>query len=170
MIKNMIKLQQLHKSYPGQVSPAVESLSMNIPSGEIVVLVGPSGCGKTTTMRMINRIIEPTSGQIFLNGENVTNGDPDELRRQIGYVIQKVGLFPHMTIAENVATVPRMLGWKKGKIQSRVNEMLDIIGLDPSIFGDRYPKQLSGGEQQRVGVARALCADPLRSASPTMHG
>lgn len=156
----MIRLEHLSKHYPGQHVAAVDDLSLTVAQGEIVVLVGPSGCGKTTTMRMVNRMIEPTDGRIFLDGEDVTHRNVDELRRQVGYVIQQVGLFPHMTIAENVATVPRMLKWDKAKIKNRVEEMLELVGLDPSIYRRRYPKQLSGGQQQRVGVARALCADP----------
>jgi len=156
----MIRLEKLNKVFPGQHDPAVEDLDLTVYEGEIAVLVGPSGCGKTTTMRMINRIIEPTSGRIILDGQDVTHQNPDQLRRQIGYVIQQVGLIPHMTIAENVATVPRMLKWNKATIRGRVDEMLDLVGLDPSQYRDRHPKMLSGGQQQRVGVARALCADP----------
>jgi osmoprotectant transport system ATP-binding protein len=122
--------------------------------------VGPSGCGKSTTLRLINRMIEPTSGRILLGGEDVTDVNPDELRRRIGYVIQQIGLFPHQTIAQNIATVPKMLGWDKKRITSRVDELMEMVGLDPSLFRDRYPKELSGGQAQRVGVARALGADP----------
>ncbi len=155
-----IELEHLTKTYPGVSVPAVNDVSMVIPAGEMVVFVGPSGCGKTTTMKMINRLIEPTSGRILLGGEEVTHGDPVELRRRIGYVIQSVGLFPHMTIAENVAQVPIMLKWSKPRINERVHTLLDLVGLDPSTYADRYPRQLSGGQQQRVGVARALAADP----------
>jgi osmoprotectant transport system ATP-binding protein len=133
---------------------------MDIPEGEIVVFVGPSGCGKTTTMKMINRLIEPSSGEIYLSGENVMQADPDDLRRRIGYVIQQIGLFPHRTIYDNIATVPRLIGWDKKKIEDRVDELLDTVGLDPGTFRGRYPKELSGGQRQRVGVARAMSADP----------
>ncbi|MGI8829415.1 MAG: betaine/proline/choline family ABC transporter ATP-binding protein [Candidatus Limnocylindria bacterium] len=158
--ESMISLQQLTKVFPGQAKPAVEALDMEIPAGEIVVLVGPSGCGKTTTMRLINRLIEPTSGRIILEGEDVTKVNPDKLRRRIGYVIQQIGLFPHQTISDNIATVPRMLGWDEKRIKARVDELLAIVGLDPAAYRDRYPKQLSGGQRQRAGVARALSADP----------
>ena len=156
----MIRLDQLTKRFPGQSDPAVNDLSLEIPEGQIVVLVGPSGCGKTTTMKMINRIIEPTSGRIFLEGEDVTRSNPDLLRRRIGYVIQQIGLFPHMTIRENIAIVPRILDWKNDRIDTRVDELLETVGLDPSDYRDRYPKELSGGQRQRIGVARALSADP----------
>jgi osmoprotectant transport system ATP-binding protein len=156
----MIRLEHLTKRFPGQAEPAVDDLSMDIPEGQIVVLVGPSGCGKTTTMKMINRIIEPTSGRIFLQGEDVTRTNADLLRRRIGYVIQQIGLFPHMTIRENIAVVPRMLDWPGDRINARVDELLETVGLDPSDYRDRYPKELSGGQRQRVGVARALSADP----------
>ncbi|MDQ3554955.1 MAG: ATP-binding cassette domain-containing protein, partial [Chloroflexota bacterium] len=152
----MIRLEGLTKVFPGQKRPAVESLDMDIPNGEIVVLVGPSGCGKTTTMRLINRLIEPTSGRIILEGEDVTDVNPDKLRRRIGYVIQQVGLFPHQTISDNIATVPRMLGWDSQRIRSRVDELLSMVGLEPATYRDRYPKHLSGGQRQRAGVARAL--------------
>ncbi|MGI8876405.1 MAG: ABC transporter ATP-binding protein [Egibacteraceae bacterium] len=160
MTEAMIRLEQLTKRFGGQSEPAVEELSMEIPEGEIVVLVGPSGCGKTTTMKLINRIIEPSSGRIFLEGEDVTAADPDQLRRRIGYVIQQIGLFPHRTIHDNIATVPKLLGWSDDKIRARVDELLETVGLDPSRYRDRYPKELSGGQRQRVGVARALSADP----------
>ena len=155
----MIRLENLSKTFPGQTEPAVDDLSMDIYEGEIVVFVGPSGCGKTTTMKMINRIIEPTGGRIFLDGEDVTTTNPDKLRRRIGYVIQQIGLFPHMTIASNIATVPRMLGWDKGRTNARVDELLETVGMDRS-YRDRHPKELSGGQRQRVGVARAMAADP----------
>ncbi len=157
--KAMIRLENLSKTFPGQTEPAVDDLSMDIYEGEIVVFVGPSGCGKTTTMKMINRIIEPTGGRIFLDGEDVTTTNPDKLRRRIGYVIQQIGLFPHMTIASNIATVPRMLGWDKGRTNARVDELLETVGMDRS-YRDRHPKELSGGQRQRVGVARAMAADP----------
>lgn len=155
-----IKLEKLTKRYPNTAKDAVKEFSLTIPAGELVVFVGPSGCGKTTTMKMINRIIEPTSGKILIGGEDVTHTPAFELRRNIGYVIQQIGLFPHMTIAANVATVPNLLGWDKAKTKARVNELLELVGLDPAEYSNRYPKQLSGGQQQRVGVARALAADP----------
>jgi len=155
-----IRLEDLSKRFPGQQEPAVEALTMEIPEGEIVIFVGPSGCGKTTTMKMINRIIEPTSGRIFLDGEDVTKVNPDQLRRRIGYVIQQIGLFPHQTIADNIATVPRLLGWDKKRISERVDELLETVGMDPGQYRNRYPKELSGGQRQRVGVARAMSADP----------
>ncbi len=154
----MIRLENVTKSYGGQV--AVQDLSLEVGDGELCVLVGPSGCGKTTTMRMINRLIEPTSGRIYLDDEDVLALDPVQLRRRIGYVIQQIGLFPHMTIGENVATVPRLLGWKAPRTKARVDELLDLVGLAPADYRDRYPHQLSGGQRQRVGVARALGADP----------
>jgi len=155
----MIRLENLTKVFPGQGAPAVDDLSLEIPEGEIVVFVGPSGCGKTTTMKMINRIIEPTSGRIFLQGDDVTKVNGDKLRRRIGYVIQQIGLFPHMTIADNIATVPKMLGWDKKRISDRVDELLETVSMDVSYRG-RYPKELSGGQRQRIGVARAMAADP----------
>ncbi|MFI6869011.1 ABC transporter ATP-binding protein [Nocardia sp. NPDC050406] len=155
-----IVLDQVTKRYPGQEDPAVNRVSMTIPAGETVVLVGPSGCGKTTTMRMINRLIEPSSGTITIDGRDVLRENPDRLRRTIGYSIQQAGLFPHLTVAKNVATVPGLIGWDRKRIADRVDEMLDLVGLDPGTFRNRYPRQLSGGQQQRVGVARALAADP----------
>ncbi|HEV7897300.1 MAG TPA: ATP-binding cassette domain-containing protein, partial [Planosporangium sp.] len=146
--------------YRGQKAPAVEDVSMTIRRGEIVVLVGPSGCGKTTTMKMINRLIEPSSGRILVDGSDVTSLDGTELRRRIGYVIQQGGLFPHMSVATNVGLVPKMLGWKRSRIDDRVDELLHLVGLEPSQFRNRLPGQLSGGQQQRIGVARALAADP----------
>jgi osmoprotectant transport system ATP-binding protein len=157
--ETMIRLEDLTKVFPAQEEAAVDDLSLEIYEGEIVVLVGPSGCGKTTTMKMINRIIEPTSGRIFLQGEDVTKVNPDNLRRRIGYVIQQIGLFPHMTIADNIATVPRMLGWEKKRTSDRIDELLETVGIDLS-YRDRYPKELSGGQRQRIGVARAMAADP----------
>lgn len=155
-----IELRGVTKRYPGQKKPAVDNVNLTIPDGEIVMLVGPSGCGKTTTMRMINRLIEPSDGEILIGGEDVRKKDPNELRRHIGYVIQAGGLFPHMSVADNVALVPRMLKWQGSRVSERVDEMLSLVGLEPSQFADRYPRQLSGGQQQRVGVARALAADP----------
>ncbi len=155
-----IELLNVTKQYPNQDQAAVENFSMKINPGELIMLVGPSGCGKTTTMKMINRIIEPTSGSITIDGEDVLSLDQNTLRRRIGYVIQQIGLFPHMTIAENVSVVPKLLGWSKEKTAARVEELLSVVELDPKTFLNRYPKQLSGGQQQRVGVARALAADP----------
>ena len=156
----MIRLEGVTKRYPGQDKPAVEHIDLDIPEGEIVIFVGPSGCGKTTLMKMINRLIEPTSGRIFMEGKDVTRVNPDHLRRRIGYVIQQIGLFPHMTIRDNIATVPKMLGWDGARTDARVDELLDLVGLDAAVFRSRYPKQLSGGQRQRVGVARALAVDP----------
>ena len=155
-----IVLEDLTKNYPNSPRPAVDSVNMEIPAGEIVVLVGPSGCGKTTTMRMINRLIEPTSGRIMIGGEDVLGLNDVNLRREIGYVIQQIGLIPHLTIAQNVALVPKLLKWDKKRTNERVEEMLTVVGLDPEEYRKRYPRQLSGGQQQRVGVARALAADP----------
>ncbi len=155
-----IRLEELCKQYPREPHPAVDHLTLDVPEGEIVILVGPSGCGKTTTMKMINRIIEPTSGRIILDGEDVTTADPDQLRRRIGYVIQQIGLFPHMTIAQNIATVPKLLGWDAKRIDARVDELLETVGMPPGSYRNRYPKQLSGGQRQRAGVARALGGDP----------
>jgi len=154
-----ITLDAVGKRYPdGTV--AVGALSVDIPAGELVVLIGPSGCGKSTVLRMINRLIEPTSGRILLDGEDVAKVDAVELRRRIGYVIQHTGLFPHQSIRTNVATVPSLLGWSRDRTRRRVDELLDLVGLDPARYGKRYPHELSGGQQQRVGVARALAADP----------
>ncbi|WP_171141703.1 betaine/proline/choline family ABC transporter ATP-binding protein [Streptomyces sp. S3(2020)] len=156
----MIFLDEVSKQYPGQEAAAVSELSLEIERGEFVVLVGPSGCGKTTTLRMINRLVEPTHGRIFIDGEDVTHADVDNLRRGIGYVIQQIGLLPHLTIADNIALVPKMLGAKKSERRQRAMELLEMVGLDPAVYAGRYPRQLSGGQQQRVGVARALAADP----------
>ncbi|MBL1080383.1 betaine/proline/choline family ABC transporter ATP-binding protein [Streptomyces actinomycinicus] len=155
-----IELEGLTKRYPGSAQPAVDRVNMEIKAGETVVFVGPSGCGKSTTLKMINRLIEPTGGRIRIGGEDVTGIDPVKLRRKVGYAIQSSGLFPHMTVAQNIALVPRMTGWPKSRLRQRVEEMLDLVGLDPGEFHGRYPRQLSGGQQQRVGVARALAADP----------
>lgn len=154
-----IVLDRVRKQYPdGTV--AVEELSLEINPGEIAVLVGPSGCGKTTTMRMINRLVEASSGRILVDGDDVTAVDPVKLRRGIGYVIQQIGLFPHQTVAANIATVPTLLGWDKARTKARVTELLDLVGLDSGNYAKRYPHELSGGQRQRVGVARALAADP----------
>ncbi|WP_327729482.1 ATP-binding cassette domain-containing protein [Streptomyces sp. NBC_00487] len=155
-----IELVDLGKRYPGSRQPSVDGVTLRIDAGETVVLVGPSGCGKSTTLKMINRLIEPSSGSIRINGEDVTGIDPVRLRRRVGYAIQSSGLFPHMTVAQNISLVPRMVGWSASRVRARVAEMLDLVGLDPGEFRDRYPRQLSGGQQQRVGVARALAADP----------
>ncbi|MEV5203722.1 betaine/proline/choline family ABC transporter ATP-binding protein [Streptomyces sp. NPDC053720] len=155
----MIRFEHVTKRYADGTT-AVDDLSFDVAEGELVTLVGPSGCGKTTTMKMVNRLIEPTEGRIFLDGDDISAIDPVRLRRRIGYVIQQVGLFPHRTVLENTATVPHLLGWKRGKGRERAAELLDLVGLDPSVYGDRYPEQLSGGQRQRVGVARALAADP----------
>jgi osmoprotectant transport system ATP-binding protein len=154
-----IVFQNVTKRYPGRRAPAVADLSLRIPAGEICVLVGPSGGGKTTAMKMVNRLIEITEGDILIDGRSVRSLDLIELRRGIGYVIQHVGLFPHMSVADNIATVPQLLGWPKAQIRARVTELLDLVGLDPE-YRDRYPRQLSGGQQQRVGLARAMAADP----------
>lgn len=155
-----ILLDGVTKRYGNSSKPAVDNITMEIPAGEIVMLVGPSGCGKTTTMKMINRLIEPTSGRILIGDDDVTRGNPDELRRHIGYVIQGAGLFPHYTVGDNIAMVPKLLKWDKDRIAARVDELLDLVSLDPAQYRDRYPRELSGGQQQRVGVARALAADP----------
>lgn len=148
------------KRYPGQKEPAVNELSLTIPAGEIVMFVGPSGCGKTTSLKMINRLIEPTSGTIRIDGSDVRKQSVDELRRRVGYVIQGGSLFPHMSVARNIAIVPKLLGWSKKRVDERVDELLDLVGLEPQQYRDRYPRELSGGQQQRVGVARGLAADP----------
>ena len=155
----MITLEGVTKRYPnGHV--AVDDLSLEVAEGEVCVLVGPSGCGKTTTLRMINRLIDLTSGRIVVAGRDIMATDPVELRRHVGYVIQHVGLFPHQTVGDNIATVPKLLRWDKARTRDRVQELMQLVGLDPTIYRDRYPSQLSGGQQQRVGVARALAADP----------
>jgi osmoprotectant transport system ATP-binding protein len=155
----MIELRHVGKTFPGTAAPAVTDLSFEVPEGAVATLVGPSGCGKSTTLRMINRLIEPTSGTILVGGRDVREQNPEQLRRGIGYVIQQIGLFPHRTIAQNVGTVPQLLGWDRSRTRARVGELLDLVGLDPAL-GSRYPTELSGGQQQRVGVARALAADP----------
>ena len=154
-----VRYEHVTKRYPGQTTPAIQDLSLEGPAGEICVLVGPSGCGKTTAMRMVNRTVEITEGDILVGGTSVRDREPAELRREIGYVIQEVGLFPHRTVAANIATVPELLGWNRERREARVAELMNLVGLDPD-FAQRYPAQLSGGQQQRVGVARALAADP----------
>jgi len=154
-----LEFDSVTKRYPGAAAPVIADLSLEVPAGEICVLVGPSGCGKTTAMRMVNRMVDLTSGDIRIGGTSVRDRPPAQLRREIGYVIQQVGLFPHQTVADNVATVPRLLGWPRDRVRARVAELLELVGLDPAL-GDRYPAQLSGGQRQRVGVARALACDP----------
>jgi osmoprotectant transport system ATP-binding protein len=162
----IVQFEHVSKSYDpeatksGKGPAAVNDLSLTVPAGKICILVGPSGCGKTTSLKMVNRLIEPTSGRITIDGVDVTTQELTALRRGIGYVIQQVGLFPHQTIGENVATVPRLLGWPKPRLRERSEELLALVGLEPARYRDRYPSQLSGGERQRVGVARALAADP----------
>jgi osmoprotectant transport system ATP-binding protein len=155
-----LAFQEVTKRYPGQDEPAVDRLSLEVPAGEICVLVGPSGCGKTTAMRMVNRMIDITAGDILLDGSSVQQRKPAQLRREIGYAIQQIGLFPHLTIADNIATVPKLLGWPKDRIAARVDELLELVQLDPAETRSRYPAQLSGGQRQRIGVARALAVDP----------
>jgi len=155
----LITLECVSKQFPnGRCAP--RELDLEILDGEITVLIGPSGCGKTTTLRLINRLVEPTSGRVVVDGEDVALVDPVALRRRIGYVIQQIGLFPHLTVGANVATIPRLLGWSRARQQTRIDELLELVGLEPSVYRDRYPHELSGGQQQRVGVARALGADP----------
>ena len=156
----MIEIKDLSKAYPGAPRPAVDRLTLTVPEGEVCVLIGPSGCGKTTTMRMINRMIEPDGGSIKVGGRNVLAIDPIALRRSVGYVIKQVGLFPHWSIADNIATVPRLLGWPEARIRTRVDELLALVGMDSGADRDRFPRELSGGQRQRIGVARALAADP----------
>ena len=158
----MIELQNLCKQFTqknGQVFQAVDNVNLHVPEGEICVLLGPSGCGKTTTMKMINRLIEPTSGKVLINGEDTAGIDSVTLRRQIGYVIQQIGLFPNMTIEDNITVVPRMLGWDKKRCRERARELMSMVALDPNRFLQRYPREMSGGQQQRIGVIRALAAD-----------
>ena len=156
----MITFDRITKAFGAGAAPAVDALSLTINAGEICVLIGPSGCGKTTTMRMVNRMVEPDSGRIEVGGRDVTQMDAVELRRSIGYVIQQVGLFPHMTIGENIATVPKLLGWEASRTARRVDELLALVHMDPALYRNRFPRELSGGQKQRVGVARALAADP----------
>jgi osmoprotectant transport system ATP-binding protein len=154
-----IRLESVTKVFPGSASPAVRDLSLEIPEGTLTALVGPSGCGKTTTLKLVNRLIEPTSGHIWVGGTEVHERPVHELRRGIGYVIQQIGLFPHRTVAANIATVPRLVGWDRARVRDRTRELAALVGLDPGLLG-RYPSELSGGQQQRVGVARALAVDP----------
>ena len=155
----MIRLENVNKEFAGG-SNAVRDLTLDIPGGQTCVLIGPSGCGKTTTLRMINRLIEPDSGRILIDGEDTSGVDPSKLRLRMGYVIQNTGLFPHMTVGDNVGTVPRLWDWDKARITARIEDLLELVGLDPREYRDRYPHQLSGGQRQRVGFARALGADP----------
>lgn len=155
----MVRFENVSKVYPDGTK-AVQELNLHIARGEFVCLIGPSGCGKTTTMKMINRLHEATSGKIYVDGRDISTVNPVELRRNIGYVIQQVGLFPHLTIAQNIELVPRLLGWDKARRDRRVDELLEMVGLDPAVYRDRYPRELSGGQQQRVGVLRALAAEP----------
>src|SRR3954449_4610763 len=150
-----LEFRHVAKRYPGQERPAIEDLSFKVDAGQICVLVGPSGCGKTTAMRMVNRMIDLSGGDILLDGRSVKDRKPAELRREIGYAIQQIGLFPHRTVGENIATVPRLLGWDRARIRARVDELIELISLDPDEVRDRYPAQLSGGQRQRIGVARA---------------
>ena len=156
----MIEIRDLVKRFAGTERPAIDHLSLTVAAGEVCVLIGPSGCGKTTTMRVINRMIEPDGGTVHVAGRDIMNVDPVELRRSIGYVIQQIGLFPHWSIAQNIGTVPRLLGWDDARIATRVDELLVLVGMDPSQHRDRFPRELSGGQRQRIGVARALAADP----------
>ncbi|MBC7763521.1 MAG: ATP-binding cassette domain-containing protein [Candidatus Saccharibacteria bacterium] len=155
-----ITLSHVTKHYGGTSQAAVDDISLTMPAGKVTVFVGPSGCGKTTTLRMLNRLVEPTSGTIMIGGKDTSTYPPDVLRRHIGYVIQRVGLLPHLTVGENIGVVPRLLKWPKKRVKERVDYLLDMVGLEPSQYFDRSPSQLSGGQQQRVGVARALAADP----------
>jgi len=156
----MIRYEHVSKSYAQSGAPAVHDLALTVEDGETMVLLGPSGCGKTTLLKMTNRLIEATGGIVEIEGESVSAMEPFELRRRIGYVFQGVGLFPHMTVAENISIVPRLLGWERAKCQARADELLALFDLDPEVFGSRFPDELSGGQSQRVGVARALAADP----------
>jgi osmoprotectant transport system ATP-binding protein len=157
----VVAFEHVTKRYGGlDARPAVTDLTLTIPAGEVCVLVGPSGCGKTTSMKMVNRLIEPTSGRITIDGQDVMTLPAVELRRRIGYVIQQVGLFPHLTVGDNVAVVPKLLGWSPQRVRERTDELLELVGLEPGQYRSRYPNELSGGERQRVGVARALAADP----------
>ncbi|MFA5522646.1 MAG: ABC transporter ATP-binding protein [Castellaniella sp.] len=158
----MIRLENLNKTFETRQgrTVAVDDVSLHVPEGRICILLGPSGCGKTTTLKMVNRLIAPTHGRIFIDGQDTSDHDAITLRRNMGYVIQQIGLFPNMTVAENIGVVPRMLGWAGDRIRRRAEELLEMMALDPGVFGRRYPAELSGGQQQRIGVARALAADP----------
>ncbi|WLR52608.1 betaine/proline/choline family ABC transporter ATP-binding protein [Bacillus tianshenii] len=155
----MIRFENVSKKYQDGTL-AIQNMNLTIPKGELLTLIGPSGCGKTTTMKMINRLIEPTEGRIFVDEQDISQTNPVELRRNIGYVIQRIGLLPHMTIEDNIALVPKLKKWPKQKYEKRVDELLDLVGLDPHIYKGRYPAELSGGQQQRIGVVRALAAEP----------
>jgi osmoprotectant transport system ATP-binding protein len=156
----MIEIRDLVKQFPGSTRPAIDHLTLTVPEGYVCVLIGPSGCGKTTTMRVINRMIDPDGGTVRVAGRDIMSVDPVQLRRSIGYVIQQIGLFPHWSIAQNIGTVPRLLGWDEARIAKRVDELLALVGREPGAYRDRYPRELSGGQRQRIGVARALAADP----------
>jgi osmoprotectant transport system ATP-binding protein len=160
LFMSTIRFETVSKQFANTQRPSVDDVSFQIDEGSFVVLLGPSGCGKTTLLKMINRLVEPTSGAIYVGDENILELDATELRRQIGYVIQQIGLFPHMTVAQNIAIVPELLKWPKEKIKSRVDELLTLVELPPEEYHDRYPSQMSGGQRQRVGVARALAGDP----------
>ncbi|HAG83174.1 MAG TPA: ABC transporter ATP-binding protein, partial [Cyanobacteria bacterium UBA12227] len=155
-----IQFEEVSLKFPGASYPAVSNITCEIEAGQFVVILGSSGCGKTTLLKMVNRLYEPTSGTIYLDGTNIRQINLTTLRQQIGYVIQQSGLFPHMTVAENIAVVPKLLGWSRVKYQSRIDELLTLVDLSPQLYRNRYPAQLSGGQQQRVGVARALAGDP----------
>ena len=157
---SIIRFENTTKEFPGLARPAVDHVDLSIDEGQFIVLVGPSGCGKTTLMKMVNRLYEPSEGTIFLRDQDIREMSVVDLRRQIGYVIQQIGLFPHMTVLDNIAVVPKLLGWDKGRIRERADELLDLVDLPPEQYRDRYPSQMSGGQQQRVGVARALAGDP----------
>ncbi|MHB1017700.1 MAG: ABC transporter ATP-binding protein [Coriobacteriia bacterium] len=156
----MISISNVSKAYAGSQRAAVDDLSLEVPAGQVVVLIGPSGCGKSTTMRMVNRLVEPDAGTIAIDGRDVHTFAPEQLRRHIGYAIQGVGLFPHWTVTQNIGVVPGLLDWDRERIATRTRELLELVGLDPAGYGQKYPHELSGGEAQRVGVARALAADP----------
>jgi len=157
---NAIRFEKVTKVFPGNAIPAVRGCSFEVEADSFVVLLGPSGCGKTTLLKMVNRLYEPTEGAIYLDGVDIREIEVTSLRRRIGYVIQQVGLFPHMTVAQNVAVVPELIGWSREKIAERVDALLDLVGLPPEEYSRRYPAQLSGGQAQRVGLARALAVDP----------